>query len=65
MPNLLIADSETKADEQLDDEFSLNVRVVVANGPRANLADCSTDDGCGNTCENGASACDSFIGDPA
>ncbi|WP_194292496.1 FxLD family lanthipeptide [Streptomyces katsurahamanus] len=46
------------------DDFTLDVRVVVTTRPHGNLGDCPTDDGCGNTCENGASACDSFIDDP-
>ncbi|MFI0155792.1 FxLD family lanthipeptide [Streptomyces lydicus] len=47
-----------------DDEFALNVRVVVAAHPNGKLM-CSTNDGCGNTCANGASACNSFVEDPA
>lgn len=46
------------------DEFALNVRVVVAAHPNGKLM-CATNDGCGNTCANGASACNSFIEDPA
>ncbi|MBV9140675.1 MAG: FxLD family lanthipeptide [Pseudonocardiales bacterium] len=46
-----------------DDEFALDVRVVVAYGPA--MADCPTDDGCGNTCEDDASACNSFADDPS
>ncbi|MEW1659698.1 MULTISPECIES: FxLD family lanthipeptide [unclassified Streptomyces] len=67
MPNVLFADDEIKLAEHPggDDDFTLDVRVVVATGPLAEMGDCPTDDGCGNTCENGASACDSFIGDPA
>jgi FxLD family lantipeptide len=45
------------------DEFTLNVRVVVAAHPNGKLM-CSTGDGCGSTCQN-ASACNSFIDDPA
>ncbi|MDT3397672.1 FxLD family lanthipeptide [Streptomyces sp. B1866] len=47
-----------------DDEFALDVRVVVAAHPNSKLQ-CNTDDNCGATCENGASACDSFVDDPA
>jgi FxLD family lantipeptide len=46
-----------------DDEFVLDVRVVVAFGPV--MGDCPTDDGCGNTCEDDASACNSFADDPS
>nr|WP_311039850.1 FxLD family lanthipeptide [Streptomyces sp. SCA4-21] len=49
---------------QLTKEFALNVRVVVAAHPNGKLM-CSTNDGCGSTCANGASACNSFIEDPA
>ncbi|MFD5317555.1 FxLD family lanthipeptide [Streptomyces sp. NPDC127098] len=53
-----------EADELLDDEdFTLNVRVVVATYRNGNNQ-CSTNDGCGQTCENGASACNSSIDDP-
>lgn len=47
-----------------DDEFTLNVRVVVAAHPTGKL-NCSTGDGCGSTCSTGASACNSFVEDPA
>ncbi|SOD67784.1 FxLD family lantipeptide [Streptomyces zhaozhouensis] len=47
------------------DDFTLDVRVVVATRPHGNTNDCPTDDGCGDTCQDGASACDSFIDDPA
>jgi FxLD family lantipeptide len=46
-----------------DDEFALDVRVVVAYGPV--MGDCPTDDGCGNTCEGDASSCGSFADDPS
>ncbi|MGP4115292.1 FxLD family lanthipeptide [Streptomyces sp. 4N509B] len=51
--------------DDLDDEFTLDVRIVVSTSPRAGTGDCPTDDDCGNTCQDGASACDSFIDDPA
>lgn len=41
-----------------DDEFALDVRVVVVFAP-AGKADCPTDDGCGNTCSGNASSCNS------
>jgi FxLD family lantipeptide len=46
-----------------DDEFALDVRVVVAYGPI--MGDCATDDNCGNTCEDDASTCNSFADDPS
>ncbi len=46
-----------------DDEFALDVRIVVAPGPV--ITDCATDDGCGDTCEGDASACNSFADDPS
>ncbi len=46
------------------DEFTLDVRVVVAAHPHGKLM-CSTGDGCGSTCATGASACSSFIEDPS
>ncbi|MFE5860210.1 FxLD family lanthipeptide [Streptomyces virginiae] len=43
-------------------EFSLDVRVVEAGAPIAGLLR-DTDDGCGSTCSNGATACTSLSGD--
>ncbi|MFF3277215.1 FxLD family lanthipeptide [Streptomyces chrestomyceticus] len=63
MPGLLVRDSDTITEEI--DEFALDVRVIVTASPTANTGDCPTDDGCGDTCVDGASACDSFIGDPS
>ncbi|MEU5425588.1 FxLD family lanthipeptide [Streptomyces olivoreticuli] len=63
MPDLLVPETDTKTDDI--DDFALDVRVLVTTRPSANTNDCPTDDGCGNTCENGASACDSFVGDPS
>jgi FxLD family lantipeptide len=49
----------------LDEDFApLDVKVVVAAHPFGKLQ-CSTGDGCGSTCSNGASACSSFVEDPA
>lgn len=56
-----LADRPADPDE---DEFALNVRVVVAAHPNGKLM-CSTGDGCGQTCSQGASACNSFVDDPA
>ncbi|MHB6911390.1 FxLD family lanthipeptide [Streptomyces sp. DB-54] len=47
-----------------DDFAPLDVKVVVAAHPHGKLL-CATNDGCGNTCANGASACTSFTEDPA
>ncbi|MGH3941779.1 MAG: FxLD family lanthipeptide [Pseudonocardiaceae bacterium] len=50
MSNVQLSSGDTalaeRADEG-DDEFALDVRVVVAHSPL--IVDCSTDDGCGNT----------------
>ncbi|MEU1900634.1 FxLD family lanthipeptide [Nocardiopsis dassonvillei] len=51
------------AERPADDEFTLDVRVVVAAHPNGKLQ-CNTNDGCGNTCQNNASACNSYVGDP-
>jgi FxLD family lantipeptide len=45
----------------LDDDFALDVRVLVTYAP-ASRSDCPTDDGCGSTC---ASACSSSYDIPA
>ncbi|MYV98364.1 FxLD family lanthipeptide [Streptomyces sp. SID3343] len=47
-----------------EDEFTLDVRVVVTENIRRR-GDCPTNDGCGNTCQGDASACNSFVDDPA
>jgi FxLD family lantipeptide len=46
-----------------DDEFALDVRVVVAYASPGR-GDCSTDDGCGNTCATNASSCTSSLSLP-
>jgi FxLD family lantipeptide len=50
--------------EDFEDEFTLDIRVVLAAYPIAKLA-CDTSDQCGNTCGDGASACNSEADDPA
>jgi FxLD family lantipeptide len=50
--------------DALEDEFTLDVRVVIAEHPTGKFT-CATSDGCGNTCANGASACNSYTDDPA
>ncbi|MFD9818811.1 FxLD family lanthipeptide [Streptomyces violascens] len=48
-----------------DDDFApLDIKIVVAAYPIGKLM-CTTGDGCGSTCSNGASACSSFVEDPA
>jgi len=47
----------------IDDEFALDVKVVLATHPNGKLQ-CSTSDGCGSTCNDGASACNSSIEPP-
>ncbi|GAA3162363.1 FxLD family lanthipeptide [Streptomyces ramulosus] len=55
----------TAALATVEDDFApLDVKVVVASHPHGKLM-CGTNDGCGSTCANGASACSSFIEDPA
>jgi FxLD family lantipeptide len=58
------APDELPAGDLFEDEFHLDVRVVVSESPVYNF-DCPTSDGCGNTCANGASACTSSIEDAA
>ena len=47
-----------------DDDFSLDLGVLVAMTPDG-FRDCSTDDGCGNTCSGSDSSCNSFTDDPS
>ncbi|WUI03982.1 FxLD family lanthipeptide [Spirillospora sp. NBC_00431] len=47
-----------------EDEFDLDVRVLVACAPEA-CGNCPTDDGCGNTCAGNDSTCDSTFDDPS
>ncbi|GAA2166510.1 FxLD family lanthipeptide [Actinomadura napierensis] len=47
--------------DRIDDEFELDIRVVVAAHPNGKLM-CDTGDGCGSTCQG--SACNSYIDDP-
>jgi FxLD family lantipeptide len=42
-----------------DDEFALDVRVVLSYLPGPSMGDCPTNDGCGETCKDDASACQS------
>ncbi|MFD0352901.1 FxLD family lanthipeptide [Streptomyces sp. NPDC127110] len=46
------------------DEYDLDMRVTEAAQPIAALLR-NTDDNCGNTCQNGATACVSYDGDAA
>ncbi|SEO93492.1 FxLD family lanthipeptide [Actinacidiphila rubida] len=53
------------APTDVDGDFApLDVRVVVATHAYGKLA-CSTGDGCGSTCANGASSCNSSAEYPA
>ncbi|MER5760171.1 FxLD family lanthipeptide [Streptomyces sp. NPDC002082] len=45
-------------------DFSLDLRVVEAAAPIANLLR-ATDDGCGSSCGGSNTACTSFTGDPS
>ncbi|MEU6848456.1 FxLD family lanthipeptide [Actinacidiphila alni] len=54
----------TVFEDDFDDFAPLDVRVVIAAHPHGKLM-CTTSDGCGSTCSNGASACSSFVEDPA
>ncbi|MGX9225904.1 MULTISPECIES: FxLD family lanthipeptide [Streptomyces] len=60
----LTAPAELPVEDLTDDEFQLDVRVVVTQSPVYNF-NCPTSDGCGQTCANGASACASTIEDAA
>lgn len=42
-----------------DDEFDLDVRLVLTPQMAECTNECPTDDGCGSSCSNGASACTS------
>jgi len=45
-------------DQPVEDEFTLDVRVVLSH--RSPMGgDCPTNDGCGETCKDDASACQS------
>ena len=55
MPPTLTLDAPDLDTEVSDDEFELDMTVVEATTPIVVLM-CSTDDGCGSTCANGACA---------
>ncbi|QFZ24514.1 FxLD family lantipeptide [Saccharothrix syringae] len=42
-----------------EDEFELDIRPVLSHQAVPHGSNCPTDDGCGITCANGASACTS------
>lgn len=63
MADVQLSGGTALADPPEQDEFALDVRLVVAYGPT--LGDCPTDDGCGNTCAGDASACNSMAYDPS
>ncbi|MFB4298472.1 FxLD family lanthipeptide [Actinomadura sp. NTSP31] len=60
-PETPVALAEPTAGDRIEDEFDLDVRVVVALHPNGKLM-CDTGDGCGSTCQG--SACNSYIDDP-
>ncbi|OFB43224.1 FxLD family lantipeptide [Frankia sp. B2] len=43
----------------VEDDFALDVRVVITHTAKTCSNNCPTDDGCGDTCKNDASACTS------
>ncbi|MER5301327.1 FxLD family lanthipeptide [Streptomyces lasiicapitis] len=47
-----------------DDEFDLDVQVVISE-TGLSAFNCPTSDGCGDTCQNGASSCVSSVEDAA
>lgn len=51
----------TKRTVARDDDFDLDVRVVVAYASPGR-GDCPTNDGCGNTCSTNDSSCSSMVG---
>jgi FxLD family lantipeptide len=55
---------EVLALDDFEDEFELDVRVFVTLAPLGQ-GGCSTDDGCGNTCQGNASSCSSMAADPS
>lgn len=59
-----IAPTERPTVDEDDDFAPLDIRIVVAAHPHGKFM-CSTADGCGQTCSNGASACSSYVEDPA
>jgi FxLD family lantipeptide len=59
-----LALAEPSAVDEDDDFAPLDIKVVIAAHPHGKIM-CTTGDGCGQTCATGASACSSFIEDPA
>lgn len=55
---LTLSPNQTTVDPM--DEFSLDVRVVVAHASTL-PGNCDTSDGCGNTCAGSASSCNSSL----
>ncbi|MFJ4685593.1 FxLD family lanthipeptide [Streptomyces sp. NPDC091377] len=64
MTNATLVQTEPPMACDEDDFAPLDVRVVIAEHPYGKLM-CSTGDGCGPTCQGGASACNSFVEDSA
>lgn len=64
MSTTAVLDNPTPSQVEEEDDFApLNVQVVLATHPIGRLM-CTTSDGCGNTCTNGASSCNSLLRDP-
>ncbi|KOX23806.1 FxLD family lanthipeptide [Nocardiopsis sp. NRRL B-16309] len=61
--SMALAEQPAPSFGAVEDDFSLDVRVVVAAHPVGKLM-CNTGDGCGNTCQGSASACNSYVSDP-
>jgi FxLD family lantipeptide len=59
-PSTTVLDRPVSPDDNLslDDDFALDVRVVVTYAS-ASRGSCPTDDGCGNTCATNDSSCGS------
>ena len=64
MPNATLLPATPSLVDEDDDFAPLDITVVVSTKLNGALM-CDTGDGCGTTCANGASACDSAAGDPA
>jgi len=61
-PSTTVLDRPFAPDDglSLDDDFALDVRVVVTYAS-ASRGSCPTDDGCGNTCATNDSSCGSSL----
>lgn len=64
MPGTTLTQAPGFTDVDDEDFAPLDVKVVLAAHPFGKLQ-CSTGDGCGDTCANGASSCNSSAEYPA